>query len=163
QPANSAGSRPRCASGAAGHHRRGDRMTVQLVSRASLAGEASPQARSLPTSVARLESREDALGEADPGCRFAPAGLRLADAMRRREFATLLSSAAASFVSWPLAARAQQRQPVIGYLSVGAPGTYAGAEFHQGLNEMGYVEGRNVAIEYHWAGGRFDYLPILAA
>jgi putative ABC transport system substrate-binding protein len=53
--------------------------------------------------------------------------------------------------------------PVIGYLSTATSGSYASPEFHQGLNQVGYIEGRNVAIEYHWADGRYDRLPALAA
>jgi ABC-type uncharacterized transport system substrate-binding protein len=81
--------------------------------------------------------------------------------MRRREFITLLSGAAA----WPLAARAQQpRISLIGFLHFGSPGPFASqvAAFDQGLTENGYVEGQNVAIEYRWAEGRYDRLTALA-
>jgi putative ABC transport system substrate-binding protein len=81
----------------------------------------------------------------------------------RREFITLVGSAAAA---WPLAVRAQQAGvPVIGWLgsTSPAPTSYILLAFRRGLNEVGYIDGQNVAIEYRWAEGRYDRLSALAA
>jgi putative tryptophan/tyrosine transport system substrate-binding protein len=86
------------------------------------------------------------------------------DQLRRREFVAMLGAAA----TWPLAARAQQpAMPIIGYLDSGLsdllvyPGRHAA--FRQALSQAGFVEGRNLAIEYRWADGRNERLPALAA
>jgi putative ABC transport system substrate-binding protein len=83
--------------------------------------------------------------------------------MRRREFITLIAGAVVE--GWPLAARAQQPMPVIGYLSAGTPDIFASRvrSFREGLSGQGYVEGHNVAVEYRWTGDNYDDLQAAAA
>jgi len=83
--------------------------------------------------------------------------------IRRREFFMLLGGGAAA--GWPLAARAQQQGPVIGFLHTASEDAFRSqlAAFHHGLKNTGYIEGRNVAIEYRWAKGRLERLSELAA
>src|SRR3954447_22658627 len=88
--------------------------------------------------------------------------LSLGAEMRRREFVGLVGGAA---VSWPLSARAQQAMPVIGFLQSNSLDTMVEMlrGFHQGLKEIGYVDGENVVIDYRFADNQLDRLPALAA
>src|SRR5262249_19631016 len=87
---------------------------------------------------------------------------RRGDRMKRRDFLAAVAAAAAAS-GWPLAARAQQRTPVIGFLHSAAPSGYGLAGLRAGLKEAGFVEGQNVAIEYRWANNDLTRLPELAA
>src|SRR5262249_21726022 len=99
---------------------------------------------------------------------FAARPRRRGDRVKRREFITLLSGVA---TAWPLVACAQQAtmpvptMPVVGFLGTASAGPVAHLVdgFRRGLQETGFVEGRNVAIEYRWAEGQYDRVPALAA
>jgi putative tryptophan/tyrosine transport system substrate-binding protein len=82
--------------------------------------------------------------------------------MRRRDFITIIASTAAA---WPVAVRAQQTMPVIGFINAASAQNYARqlAAFHKGLAQTGYVDGQNVVIEYRWADDQNDRLPAMAA
>src|SRR5512132_1779618 len=83
--------------------------------------------------------------------------------MRRRDFLRLIGGSAAA---WPLAGHAQQATiPIVGVLDSSSANEYAPflAAFREGLHEAGFIEGRNVAIEYRWAEGRYDHLSSLTA
>jgi putative ABC transport system substrate-binding protein len=81
--------------------------------------------------------------------------------MRRREFITLLGSAA----TMPLTAHAQQSRPVVGFVHSSSPGYFAqmAPAFREGLKEAEYIEGQNLVIEYRWAEGQYDRLPARVA
>src|SRR5712672_468545 len=86
--------------------------------------------------------------------------------MRLRNLLNCFTVLIGTVAAWPFAAYTQSPSaPLIGFLNIGSPGTFAPfvAAFHKGLNAAGYVEGRNVAIEYRWADGQYARLPALAA
>ena len=92
--------------------------------------------------------------------RYNAGSLRLGADMRRREFISLLGGTA---VAWPLSARAQQpAMPVVGFLSNVSPDGNRVRAFREGLKEVGFVEGENVAVEYRWADNQVERLPALA-
>src|SRR6516162_9210806 len=80
--------------------------------------------------------------------------------VRRRDFIAALGGA----MAWPLAARAQQRaMPVVAFINSGSGGfQHVVVAFRQGLKEAGYVEGQNVTVEYRWAEGQYDRVPMIA-
>src|SRR6478735_9052873 len=88
--------------------------------------------------------------------------LSLGADMRRRDFLSVIGGAAAA---WPVAAQAQPAMPVIGFLAPGSPASLTDVvgAVRQGLSESGFVEGRNVAIEFRYAGSDFEQLPTLGA
>src|SRR5262249_11629570 len=101
-------------------------------------------------------------GREGQAARFARAVASLNyDQMQRRAFLVVLGGAAA----FPLVARAPQPSPTIGFLHAAVPRPFAApvAAFRDGLREAGYVEGRNMLVEYRWAENRYDRLPALAA
>ena len=85
--------------------------------------------------------------------------------MRRRQFITLLGGAAAASASWPFAAQAQQAKVArIGFLGLVSPSSHAPrvAALRAGLRDLGWIEGRNIVIEFRWAEGNYQRLPALA-
>src|SRR5262249_3163040 len=127
----------------------------------SARGEAGGAAHSAADEIRDGREPQDRQGARPYGTPIDSAARRRGDRMRRRDFITVVSSAA---LASPIVARAQQAMPVIGFLGVETPDVFAGRvrAFRQGLGEMGYVEGRNVAIVFQWAGGNYDLLPTLA-
>src|SRR5215472_5870046 len=108
-------------------------------------------------SISRL--RRHSVSQSHSQC----SGRRRGDRMRRRDFISLIGGAVAT---WPRLARAQQAaMPVVGFLHAASPDTNTDRlrAFRQGLKEIGFIEGENVAVEYRWGEYQFDRLPQLAA
>src|SRR5258708_38548390 len=109
-----------------------------------------------------LKSRSAAVSCRSRGVLSFRSEARRHPAVKRRKFITLLGGAAA----WPVTARAQQSvMPVVGFVRDGSADTSArlAAAFRKGLNEIGYVEGQNVTVEYHWLEGQYNPFPQLIA
>src|SRR5262249_44039332 len=106
---------------------------------------------------------KDGQGARPDGARQAARGCRRGDRVRRRDFITLLGGAAA----WPVVARAQQtaKRPIVGFLGDSTPLAERGraAAFARRLHDLGWIEGRTIAIEYRWADGRSERLGEIAA
>src|SRR5215831_6132081 len=130
-------------------------LAGQLYSEAhGRAGVLKPPFGRCPSPVAVLSSYAEPLRA---GCPM------VVEPMRRRQFITLLGGAAAT---WPVSARAQQStMPIIGFLGGGSTGgsPQTGRIIRQSLTEAGFIEGRNISVDYRWAEGQYDRLPAMAA
>src|SRR5262249_19216926 len=120
-------------------------------------------ARRTTNQIRADHQRKDCPSDGTDGQSRYPVGRRRVNRMKRREFITLLGGTTAA---WPLAARAQHpAKPVVGFLSALLQATTAPdtATVRLSLAEAGYVEGHNLGIEYRFAGGQYDRLPIMAS